>query len=291
MTVFTERYGVGGTRTGQSWLYLAGDPIVPLGPNIASQDDWWFRGPAFRALAPPAGAVTALPAGSTITIEISCHIAWTSFGWSTSTPGSPLDACPGNTGAYHSGPDTSVVDPNYLSGCALAIADVTDIEDVTMENLAVFSVQPSCVLTKETQFDIPRLMPKCTGPKCMTAFDCNVTNVHSDATAIAAPKDPSWSFSPGAQNDIFVGSTTSPNTVATSITSVKATASAAPTRKPLVAVSLSIGLPANRVANYYSALATRIGGAERFIKNKKVPTRRQAGHKARHAHHSDPMYL
>lgn len=211
MSPFTESmYGVGGTRVGRDWLYSAGDPILPLGPDIVSQNDWWFRGPAFRALAPPAGAVTALPAGGSITIEIACHVAWTSFGWRTSVPGSKLDACPdgGNAGMYHSNedPTSDVVDLSLLSGCALAIADVDDIEKTTMDNLVIFSVQSQCVLTKETTFDVPAMMPACTGKKCicgwfwlantgasnfyMTAFDCNVTSVNPAATALAAPVDP-----------------------------------------------------------------------------------------------------
>lgn len=66
-------YGVGGSRTGQDWTYAAGDPVSPIGPDVATQDAWWFRGPGYRALAPPAGAVTELPAGGTIMLEIACR--------------------------------------------------------------------------------------------------------------------------------------------------------------------------------------------------------------------------
>ncbi|KAL8287610.1 hypothetical protein RQP46_003468 [Phenoliferia psychrophenolica] len=140
-------------------------------------------------------------------------------------------------------PNSKVLMPDLLSGCALAIADVDDIEKVTVDNLVVFSVQPDCVRTKLTTFEIPKMMPACTGKKCvcawfwltntgranffMTGFDCNVTMVNPAATSIAAPSDPvfcpggnttcvptagakrppgyhsSWSFNGGAQNDIF----------------------------------------------------------------------------------------
>jgi hypothetical protein len=67
-----------------------------------------------------------------------------------------LDACPGNSGAYHSGdPDVLEIDDDLLSGCALAIADVDDIEDVTWDNLAIFSVNHTCVRWKDTSFEIP----------------------------------------------------------------------------------------------------------------------------------------
>ncbi|KAL8293619.1 hypothetical protein RQP46_000320 [Phenoliferia psychrophenolica] len=184
----------------------------------------------YRALAPAAGAVTELPAGGSITLEIACHIAWTSFGWSTTTPGSPLDACPsGTAGPYHSGdPNSYTIDPTLLSGCALGIANVDDISETTMDNIAIFSVQENCVQTKETTFQIPAMMPACTGSKCicawfwlantgtanfyMTAFDCNVTNVSPLATAISAPQDPVYCSSanstcvttPGAKRPLYV---------------------------------------------------------------------------------------
>ncbi|KAK4703440.1 hypothetical protein P7C70_g2778, partial [Phenoliferia sp. Uapishka_3] len=202
-------YGVGGSRQGFGWTYDAGDPVSPIGPGVASQDAWWFRGPAYRALAPPPGpeAVTDLPAGGTIMLEITCHIAWTSFGWSTTQPGSALDACPyGTAGPYHSGdPNQYTIDESYTAGCALGIANVDDISLATMDNIVIFSVQPNCVIQKNTTFDIPDMMPACTGSKCicawfwltetgtanmyMTGFDCNVSNVSPLATPIAKPQN------------------------------------------------------------------------------------------------------
>jgi hypothetical protein len=88
-------YGVGSDMTADT---PAGNPVAPIGPDLPSLDDWWFRGPATRALPPPVGAVTELVAGSSVTIEIACHVAWTSFGGRTTIPGSHLDACPDNTG-------------------------------------------------------------------------------------------------------------------------------------------------------------------------------------------------
>lgn len=71
-----------------------------MGPGWTNEDDWWFRGPAARALPPVAGEVSILPAGGSITFEITCHVAFTSFGWATSTPGSALDACPKQVGRF-----------------------------------------------------------------------------------------------------------------------------------------------------------------------------------------------
>ncbi|BGP39165.1 hypothetical protein JCM10450v2_003119 [Rhodotorula kratochvilovae] len=206
MSIWTKSmYGVG-----NGFSYDAGNPVEPLGPDWGSQDSWWFRGPAYRALSPSKrsdGTVEKLPAGGSVTLEIACHYAWTSFGYSPTVPGSTLDACPGNAGSYHSGdPNAANIDPSLVSGCALAIADVDDISKVTMDNLVVFSVQHNCVRQKMTTFAIPAKMPPCTGSKCicgwfwlanngtanfyMTAMDCAVTNSPPDALPIAAPVDP-----------------------------------------------------------------------------------------------------
>ncbi|GAA5929274.1 uncharacterized protein JCM15063_004106 [Sporobolomyces koalae] len=196
-------YGVG-----PNFAYSAGNPVDPIGPGWTTFDDWWFRGPSYRALKPQSNVASELPAGGSITMEIACHVAWTSYGWSTTEPGSPLDACPGeNAGPYHSGDPTSIdIEENLVSGCALAIADVENIEDVTMDNLVVFSVNHDCVKQKMTTFDVPAKMPKCTGSNCIcswhwlanngtanyyqTGFNCTVTGSSIDATPIAPPSDP-----------------------------------------------------------------------------------------------------
>ncbi|GAA5860488.1 hypothetical protein JCM8547_000319 [Rhodosporidiobolus lusitaniae] len=287
----------------------AGDCFAPLGPYW-SQDDWWFRGPINRAMSPasrtyPKG-VLDVPAGGTITLEIACHVAWTSYGWATTEPGSELDACPGNPGAYHAAYYADSVEEDLLSGCAMAIADVDDIEKTSMENLAIFSVQHECVKQKLTTFEVPAAMPPCKSGKCicgwfwlantgttnfyMTAFDCNVSGSTSFA-AIAPPQDPvwcgddpslcvkgskrplyaynsptnvpaftnynrpgyheSWSFSPGAQNDIFVTSTTNTSSA------VSSAASSASSAISSVASSASI-LPASSSAAGSSAVVSSV---------------------------------
>lgn len=141
---------------------------------IGTLSRWWCRG---MAGLPTGGEVMELPAGQTVTIEIACHVAWTSFSDQPETatiPGSPLDACPDNAGAYHAsqvpgGP----IDNSLVSGCALAIADKDDISQVTEDDFAVFSVQKDCVRHKMTPFDVPAAMPPCTGEKCICACGSN----------------------------------------------------------------------------------------------------------------------
>ncbi|GAA5930816.1 uncharacterized protein JCM15063_002468 [Sporobolomyces koalae] len=178
-------YGVG-----DNWSNVAGSPGDPIGPDLARQDDWWFRGPSYRALKPQNNSVMSLPAGGTVDIEIACNVAFTSFGVSPSDLTDPLAACPGNSGAFHSGTPGEAIDEDLLSGCALAIADKDDIDKVGWDDLAVFSVQHRCVKDRITSFEIPELLPPCSGNKCicgwfwlanngtgnfyMTAFDCAV---------------------------------------------------------------------------------------------------------------------
>ncbi|GAA5878060.1 hypothetical protein JCM16303_002834 [Sporobolomyces ruberrimus] len=155
-------YGVG-----PGFTNVAGSPGDPIGPDIANQNDWWFRGPGYRALKPQNDSVMDLPAGGKVDIEISCNVAFTSYGVSPSNLSDPLAACPGNSGAFHSGVPGEPIDDALLSGCALAIADKDDIEQVGWDDLAVFSVQQRCVRDRVTTFEIPEQMPKCTGEKCI----------------------------------------------------------------------------------------------------------------------------
>ncbi|GAA5860490.1 hypothetical protein JCM8547_000320 [Rhodosporidiobolus lusitaniae] len=285
MTVWTPAmYGVG-----EGFEYIVpGQPSDPIGPDLSSQDDWWFRGPEYRALAPSDRSDGT-------------------YGHSTTDPGSNLDACPGNVGAYHAGdPNADEIDLSLVSGCALAIADVDNIDDVTMDNLAVFSVQPNCVQQKQTYFDIPAKMPACTGEKCicawlwlanngtanfyMTGFDCAVTGSPADALPIAAPQDPvycadgssacvqgalrplytyntptnvpywdndarpgydsRYGFHPGAQNNIFVAAPLAVNvtTNATASTSSTSSSSAAASTTTTKASSTVAGSISSSVA-------------------------------------------
>lgn len=183
------------------------NPFGPIGPWW-SFDDWWMRGAPTRHAPPPKGEISSLPAGGMLMLELACHIAWTTLGCCAPTP--PV-ACPNNNGAYHAVGDSQdpmgPLDLNLIAGCALAIADTTDIDAVTVDNLAIFSVQKNCVLTRDTYFSIPAKMPPCTGAYCictwmwepqngtanfyMTPFHCRVDGSPIDATPILMPlKDP-----------------------------------------------------------------------------------------------------
>ncbi|GAA5989925.1 hypothetical protein JCM10908_002380 [Rhodotorula pacifica] len=210
-------YGVGADFTN-----LAGDPFSPIGPDIAEQDDWWFRGPTYRALTPQNGSVMELPVGTSVNIEIACNVAWTSYGERTTDPAAELSACPENYGAYHSGDPEGPLDQDLLSGCALAVADKDDIEKVGWDDLVVFSINHDCVKQRVTAFDIPARMPACSGEKCicawlwlanngtgnfyMTGFDCTFTGVAPEkALPILPPVDPVFCASGNSSCTIATG--------------------------------------------------------------------------------------
>ncbi|GEM11553.1 galactose-binding domain-like protein [Rhodotorula toruloides] len=146
-------YGVG---TG--FDYDAGDPVVPLDPGVQDMDEWWFRGPQARALKPQNGSVMELPAGGTAAVEIACNVAWTSYGSRTTNPSDLLSACPDNYGAYHTGDPTGPLDDDLLSGCALAVAYKSDIDEVGWDDLVVFSTNQTCVRQKVTTFDLHNVL-------------------------------------------------------------------------------------------------------------------------------------
>ncbi|KAM0749147.1 hypothetical protein T439DRAFT_382207 [Meredithblackwellia eburnea MCA 4105] len=203
------------------------EPVWPIGPSLTSLDQWWFRGTNYTSQAPPDSAAAELPAGGTWTVQITCHKAFTSYGYHPTPNGSALDACPNNPGAYHADYDTQTSFPvkeDMLSGCALGIADVTSPLLANMDNLVIMSVQPKCVQNK-----IPKDMPTCSGAFCicgwfwlanagtanfyarhslslsvkngslsqqdhqfspqMTAFKCKITQTTS-SKRVAAPRDP-----------------------------------------------------------------------------------------------------
>ncbi|GAA5870458.1 hypothetical protein JCM1840_004729 [Sporobolomyces johnsonii] len=188
--------------------------VAPLGPGL-DLDSWWFRGPVVRDAPPGDGEVAELPAGGNFTLEIACDIALTTDGGGDPDSTMACDA----PGPYHADPDAETVNYDLLAGCALGIADVTDINEATLDNFVIFSVQQECVWQRNTTFQVPARMPPCTGDWCIcgwvwepqtgsgnmyhTAFRCKVTGSPEDATAIASPNDPV--YCPDSKEDCTKG--------------------------------------------------------------------------------------
>lgn len=168
-----------------------------------------FRGESFRSQKPNPEDAIILEAGGNVTLEITCHPKFTTWGNETSSPSYKYNACPGGLGRYHADihhpENETVVNPLLLAGCAIAISDTTNIEEVTAENLTIISVQSQCVMNKFATFAIPATLPACTGGYCicswhwlakeglgnsqMSGFLCKV-NAKTNAYEIGVPKAP-----------------------------------------------------------------------------------------------------
>lgn len=112
------------------------------------QADWWFQHDRGCDKVPPKdGDILELPAGGSFTVEMAHNRAFTSFsydgqlatdwpdgkehaeGWSA-----PADDCVAIDGALHT------YNESTAAGTAFAISYESDMANVTMDNLVVFSV-------------------------------------------------------------------------------------------------------------------------------------------------------
>ncbi|KAJ3711352.1 hypothetical protein C8R42DRAFT_689393 [Lentinula raphanica] len=184
-------------------------PVAPLTNYTFSQ--WWFHG--HLSYPPHPTDIFPLPAGGRAKTEIACDKSFTSF-FASNSPSGGADArpppsspefnspCPGQpTAEFHT---TGLGD---VKGCALAIAYKSDASEVVPGDFTVFSVNQTCVWTRETEFEVPERMPGCPGGVCvcawfwvhsadsggeqnyMTSFQCNVTNATS-TVPLAKPQVP-----------------------------------------------------------------------------------------------------
>lgn len=132
--------------------------------------------------------IMQLPVGGALNAELSCDKGTTS--WWPSAPGYMLSlisvpSC--LSGLFPSGNTASASQPDYpcpgqplsqfhttaandTGGCAVAVAYKSNAWEVQPEDFVVFSVNQTCVWTKNTTFPIPSNMPPCPNGKCQCAF-------------------------------------------------------------------------------------------------------------------------
>ncbi|KAE9409025.1 hypothetical protein BT96DRAFT_807357 [Gymnopus androsaceus JB14] len=198
------------------------DPVNPL--YQLEQAQWWFHADNGCNKVPPKdGDILELPAGKNINVEIAANQAFTTMSYN----GKFISDWPdGKT--YPSNYVCSLLCPqsarlivfaelhtqnqSMAAGTALAIAYVSDIADVTPENLVVFSVTYNTPWLRLTNYEIPAAMPACPEGGCICgwgwipngcgqpnmyheAIRCNVTGATS-TTPVGTPKAPVW-----CQND------------------------------------------------------------------------------------------
>ncbi|KAF2459869.1 hypothetical protein BDY21DRAFT_413702 [Lineolata rhizophorae] len=191
----------------------ANDPVVPL--YQLSMEDWWFQHDRGCDLAPPPeDEFLELPAGGSFEVELAHNQAFTTLSFDgefTSEwpdggdhpedwhgPGSPPD-CIQEDGALH------VQNESMAAGTAFAISYHSELSEVTLENLAVFTVRLHTPWKRVTSYDVPAAMPACPLGGCtcawlwvpdgcgepnmyMQGFKCNVTG--ATATSPVAPARP-----------------------------------------------------------------------------------------------------
>ncbi|KAJ7684356.1 hypothetical protein DFH06DRAFT_5071 [Mycena polygramma] len=191
--------------------YNTDDVVHPL--YQLSKSGWWFHGynnvPNFP---PAAGQFLELPAGKSFTVEIASNRGETSLSFNGQYASDWPD---GNTYPEDYNVDTCITSPNMhtqnqtrAAGTAFAIAYTSDLNAVTADNLAVFTVRYHTPWKRLTSYDVPANMPACPSGGCICAwgwvpngcgqpnmymvpYRCKVTGATS-TKAVGAAKPPVW---------------------------------------------------------------------------------------------------
>ncbi|KAI6014656.1 hypothetical protein EDC04DRAFT_2953130 [Pisolithus marmoratus] len=211
-------YCFNGTTPGQV-NYNTNDAVNPLWD--LSQSDYC----ATSFLQAP-GDVLELPAGQSFTVEIAGNRGVTSFSFNGEFATEWTD------GKNHTGSTDTLTDATYSGGCivdpnihtqnetmaagtAFAISYNSELSQVTLDNLVVFSVRYNTPWQRVTSYDVPSAMPACPSGGCICAwvwipngcgepniymegFKCTVTGATS-ATPVGTPKAPVWCESDQSQ--------------------------------------------------------------------------------------------
>ncbi|KIY46927.1 hypothetical protein FISHEDRAFT_46370 [Fistulina hepatica ATCC 64428] len=191
-----------------------------------SQAEWWFHNnTACLAYPPTDGEILEIPAGSSFIVEIATNRAYTTLSYggeymsdwpdgstypddyvSTSQIASLVQPCV--IGCSNNHPVINVILESMAAGTAFAISYTSDINEVTPENLVVFSVTPNTPWKRVTTYEVPAAMPPCPDGGCICgwgwisngcgqanmyhqAFKCNVTGA-TGTVAVGTPQPPVW---------------------------------------------------------------------------------------------------
>ncbi|CAG7940053.1 unnamed protein product [Penicillium salamii] len=205
-------------------MYCLGGPDLStedLNTNTAvaplydlAKEDWWFQHDRGCDVAPPAeGDILELPAGGKFTVELAHNRAQTTLSYDGqftsawpdgkdhpedwSGPGNPPD-CIQDDGAMHTNNQSTA------AGTAFAISYQSNMADVTIENLAVFTVLEHTPWKRIATYEVPADLPPCPEGGCtcawlwapngcgqpnmyMAGYKCNVTG-SSSTKKIASAK-------------------------------------------------------------------------------------------------------
>jgi hypothetical protein len=175
---------------------------------------WFQHDRGCDLVPPPAGEFLELPAGGQVTLELAHNRAQTSLSYNGAYAGEWPDGqphpedwngnglpggCIQNDGAMHT------CNQSTAAGTALAISYHSEISQVTLENLVVFSVLENTPWKLIAIYDIPADLPACPAEGCtcawlwlpgicgtpneyMAGYKCNVTGATSTApVGVAQP--------------------------------------------------------------------------------------------------------
>ncbi|KIY46262.1 hypothetical protein FISHEDRAFT_75817 [Fistulina hepatica ATCC 64428] len=183
-----------------------------------TKSEWWFHNNTNCPAYPPAdGEFLELPAGGTFTVEIAQNRAFTTLSYDGELVTDWPDG--GNYPANYSESPDCITSPNLhtqnesmAAGTAFAIAYKSEIEDVEVEDLVVFSTLQNTPFKRLATYEVPAALPACPDEGCICAwgwyayelasscgtpnmyhegFRCTVVNA-TGTVAVGAGQAPVW---------------------------------------------------------------------------------------------------
>ncbi|KAF9009666.1 hypothetical protein BDQ17DRAFT_1406668 [Cyathus striatus] len=164
-------------------------PVTPL--YQLSKNDWWFHHINGCDNFPPAdGDFLELPAGGDFTVEIASNRAKTTLSYNgiytSDWPDGSTYPEDYNVPSCITSPNMHTQNQSMAAGTAFAISYVSDIKQVTPDNLAVFSVRYHTPWKRVTSYSVPAAMPACPDGGCICAWGwvpngCGQPNIYHQA--------------------------------------------------------------------------------------------------------------
>ncbi|KAI1174144.1 hypothetical protein F4777DRAFT_555396 [Nemania sp. FL0916] len=210
-------------------MYCKGGPVAGVDDQntntavnplyqLSFKDFWFQHDRGCDQVPPPSGEFLQLPAGGKVTVELAHNRAQTTLSYGGANTSDwpdgkshpedwngnnvPGEGCIQDDGAMHTSNHSTA------AGTALAISYHSNIAEVTLENLVVFSVLPNTPWKRIAQYDVPAGLPPCPADGCtcawlwlpkgcgtaneyMQGFKCKVTGSSSTKT-LGTAKPPTF---------------------------------------------------------------------------------------------------
>ncbi|KAH8821320.1 hypothetical protein F5884DRAFT_840582 [Xylogone sp. PMI_703] len=148
--------------------------------QLSKQDFWFQHDRGCDVVPPPAGEFLELPAGGQVQIELAHNRAQTTLSYNGANAGEWPDGKPhpedwngnaaGGEGCIQDDGAMHTSNQSTAAGTALAISYNSNIKDVTLENLVVFSVLPNTPWKRIARYDVPAGLPPCPADGCTCAW-------------------------------------------------------------------------------------------------------------------------